>query len=65
MSQRTKENSNNTSGYLGVNWSKEKKKWHAKLGSGYRRIHIGYFDDPEEAHKAYLEAKKNLKKGQQ
>lgn len=63
MAVRTTENKNNTSGYLGVNWSEEKQKWHAKLGIKYKRIHLGYFDSPEDAHKAYLDAKKkyNLK----
>ena len=58
MSARTQKNSNNTSGYLGVNWSKSKKKWHAKLGVRYRRLHLGYFDDPEDAQtlKTLIEA---------
>lgn len=58
MRKREEINSNNTSGYTGVNWSEEKQKWHAKLGVGARRYHLGYFKSIEKAHQAYLKARK-------
>ena len=50
--------SNNTSGYMGVNWSKKHKKWAARIGIDGKRIFLGRFDTPEEAYEAYLKAKK-------
>lgn len=44
---------NNTSGYVGVNWCKNAKKWEARIWSNNKKIHLGYFDDPKEAAKAY------------
>ena len=63
MGHRTVANKNNTSGALGVNWSKEKGMWHAKIGFNYKRVHLGYFYDLSDAEMAYLEAKKNITKG--
>jgi len=37
---------------------KEKTKYRAKIGVGNRRFSLGYFDTPEQAHAAYLEAAK-------
>lgn len=55
---REKINKNNTSGHPGVNWSEEKGMWHAKIGINYKRIHLGYFSDIEDAAKAIEKAKK-------
>lgn len=51
---------NNKSGYKGVSWHKQKKKWRAYIiaDSGYR--HLGYFGTPEEAAITYDEAAKSL-----
>ena len=54
---RREMNCNNASGYTGVNWSKEKGKWHSKIGYKYKRIHLGYFSDIEKAIEAYEKAK--------
>jgi hypothetical protein len=43
---------------LGITKPKQTKKWAASIMVNYKRKHIGYFDTPELAHKAYLEAKK-------
>ena len=48
----------NKSGYKGVYWSKEKKKWHSQITSYGKRIHIGYFNNKIDAHKAYCRASK-------
>ena len=51
---------NNTSGYKGVSWSKEVKKWEAKIAVNKKRINLGYFDKLESAYNAYCQAAKNL-----
>lgn len=37
---------------------KQTRKWSAAITINRKRKHIGYFDTPEQAHQAYLEAKK-------
>jgi hypothetical protein len=51
-------NINNTHGYLGV--SCNKYNYQAKIGTDGKTKHLGYFDTPELAHQAYLEAKRQL-----
>ena len=46
------------SGYIGA--SKYHNKWRARIKINYKEKHIGYYDTPEEAHEAYLQAKRNL-----
>lgn len=58
---RTKPNSNNTSGHVGVNWSEEKSKWHSKLGHRNKRIHLGYFENLSDAVQAYKNGVKKYK----
>jgi len=48
---------NNKSGFVGVYWDKNRKKWLAKIMANRKHIHIGRFDDKNEAHEAYLAAK--------
>jgi hypothetical protein len=43
----------NTSGYKGVYFSKQFNKWRAKIDKDKKQIHIGYYDDVEEAALAY------------
>jgi hypothetical protein len=50
---------NNTSGYKGVFWHKDVRKWAAGIKVNYRFIHLGLFDDPAVAHAAYCEAAKH------
>lgn len=45
--------STNTSGFKGVVWVKDKKKWRAGICLNSKFIFIGYFSSPEEASKAY------------
>ncbi len=42
----------NTSGYRGVSWHKNIKKWCATITVNYRQTALGYFDDPIEAARA-------------
>jgi hypothetical protein len=44
----------NKSGYRGVGWKKDLKKWSAQINIGNKkRIYIGYFDSKIEAARAY------------
>jgi hypothetical protein len=49
-------NKNNTSGFKGVSWSKDKNKWDSQIAVSGKHILIGRFHDPKEAAKAYDEA---------
>lgn len=49
-------NKNNTSGYKGVYWNKNAKRWHAQITKNRKSIHLGYFKTAEEAHAAYCKA---------
>lgn len=46
----------NTSGYKGVVFKSEFGKWRATIGVNSSRIHLGYFESPIEAARAYDEA---------
>lgn len=47
----------NTSGYRGVSWSKQANKWWASINHHGKRIHVGLFNDIEEANDAVIEAR--------
>jgi hypothetical protein len=49
---------NNTSGYIGVYWSKQRGKWKAQIAVGNKRKYLGYFTDKKEAACAYNKAAK-------
>jgi len=51
---------NNTSGFRGVFWRKNRKKWKAIIYLNSRQKHLGHFDTAEEASEAYLKAKREL-----
>jgi hypothetical protein len=53
-------NKNNKSGYKGVYWHKATKKWKAQIKVNGKEKYLGLFDNPEDAHKAYCEAAKEL-----
>lgn len=53
---------NNTSGYTGVSF--DKSRWAARIRVNNKIHFLGYFDTPQEAHKAYLAAKQELHKFQ-
>ena len=50
----------NTSGYKGVSWHKVRGRWRASIFVNSKQQHLGLFDSPEEAHKAYCEAAARL-----
>lgn len=45
----TDKKSHNTSGYKGVMWYVAGEKWHAQIGVNGKRVHLGYFDNKDEA----------------
>jgi hypothetical protein len=53
----------NKSGLLGVSSDKHGKKWRAQISANGKRVNLGVFDTPEEAHQAYLMAKRELHAG--
>ena len=50
----------NKSGYLGVSWNKNKKKWIAQITANKEFKYLGCFNSPEEASEEYLKAKQKL-----
>lgn len=40
---------NNTSGHAGIRWSKEKNKWRTRIHNRNKEIHLGYYNDLDEA----------------
>lgn len=44
---------NNTSGYKGVNWHNQRKRWVAAIVVGYKRISLGTHECPRAAARAY------------
>jgi hypothetical protein len=55
--------SDNTSGFPGVQWRSDKKRWCALIQVNGKRMRRGGYDTPEEAHEAYLQAKRELHEG--
>ena len=47
---------NNTSGFKGVNFVKERGKWRSRIFVNRREKHLGYFDSSDEAVAAYADA---------
>lgn len=52
-----------TSGYLGVSWSKARQKWVANICSQRKQRRLGFFDEPAEAHAAYIAEKRRIHAG--
>jgi hypothetical protein len=51
---------NNTSGILGVSWHKQRGKWNARIGHNGSKIHLGLFDNLEDATKERRNAETSL-----
>lgn len=55
--------SDSSSGLLGANWNKRTGKWMGKIKAKGRQYVLGEYATPEEAHEAYLAAKRRLHEG--
>lgn len=56
-------NRNNSSGFLGVSYCKQTKRWVAQIVADRKRKCLGRFDSPEQAHDAYVKAKRQMHAG--
>lgn len=65
LQNRKRAQRNNKVGLLGVSKRKTggRKKWIAQIAFGGKHKYIGAFETPEEAHAAYLAAKRELHAG--
>lgn len=52
--------SDSKSGFKGVFWQADKRKWRARICVNGKNRSLGYFATPEEAHEAYCKAAKEL-----
>lgn len=50
----------NACGYKGVCFDKSRNKWSAEINTNKKRIHLGRFDTPEDAARAYDAAARRL-----
>lgn len=57
---RRRSRSNSQSGYLGVRATQRGGRWRAAIAVDGKEKHLGTFDTPEQAHAAYLEAKRQI-----
>ena len=58
--QNVKTHKDNKSGLLGVTWDKQTGRWRSRIMVDGVQVNLGRFDDPKEAHQAYLNAKREL-----
>ena len=59
-SMNSTKKANNTSGYKGVSWNVQKKKWSAIVSKNGKHEYVAFFNTPEEAHEAYRAAAQKL-----
>lgn len=52
--------SDNKSGYKGVRWYSQTKKWMAQIRYQGKNMNLGYFTTPQAAHAAYCAAATRL-----
>lgn len=58
--QNQKTPNTNTSGFKGVSFFKETKKWRSQIEACGRHYHLGYYVTKEEAYAAYCQAARRL-----
>ena len=63
MQNQRNPRSDNTSGFLGVTYSKRNNKWQASIKLHGKNKTIGLYKTAELAHQAYLEVKRQLHEG--
>lgn len=52
--------SHNASGFKGVFWCTQRRKWRANIRADGKNIYLGHFTTPEEAHRAYIDAAEKM-----
>lgn len=52
----SKSRRNSAGGLKGVTYLPDRRKYRARIRKDYKGIHLGYFDNPDDAAKAYREA---------
>lgn len=55
--------SNSKTGFRGVSWHAQRKKFTARIKANGRYLSLGLHTTPEAAHAAYMEAKRRLHEG--
>lgn len=63
QNQRRARSDNKSSDYLGVSLHKRTGTYTAHIQKGAQQKNLGYFKTQEEAHQAYLDAKRKLHEG--
>jgi hypothetical protein len=63
QNMRAASSHNKSTGLLGVHLSRNRKKFTSALSINNKSLYLGVFDTPQEAHAAYLEAKRRLHQG--
>ena len=58
--QRRKLQSNNKTGFRGVQWYKQTKRWRASIQFNNKNIHLGYYENIKDAILIYDEMAKKL-----
>lgn len=58
VQNQRKAHSNSTSGLLGVSFNKRDRKWYSQILIDRKKCFLGYFKSADEAHQAYLDAKR-------
>ncbi len=59
-SRNMRKSTRNTSGVVGVSWSKQRRKWHARVCCERVVRHLGFFNSVTDAEVAINEARKKL-----
>lgn len=63
MQNRRTATSGTASGLLGATWHKPSRSWQARIKTSGQTISLGYFKTPEDAHAAYVAAKRKMHAG--
>lgn len=63
MQNRRRARSGNAAGLIGAQFRRDTGRWHSKIRVGGTYLHLGYFDTPQQAHEAYIAAKRKHHEG--
>lgn len=63
QNQRRARADNRSTGLLGAYYNARAKRHFSSIGLNGKSIHLGYFDSAQEAHEAYVRAKRELHEG--